>query len=291
MERQALQGAYRANIATKLFDFANPSSFAVGLNKFTAPAGAFAYQGVNYFIVLSGFGTTLSINETTSDAEDSGGETGAVIYNDAAVRALTATGTWTISTSRTSVLRLTVEGSRRASGILASNYAQPKIDDKGTDDTADDVGLQQEIISLGDKIGFGFELGEADRYLIRGVSFNIGRLNTNGSGFTNPFVLRSGSRTGAKQFSLVNTRKAAGLPVWTAPQGATVAGGCPTVMSVETCKEYVFDQSTWHQMMATKTNGDEMPSYPAISGAPSDGVDRSAGGGRELHRRKRGCRT
>ena len=53
--------------ASKLFDFANPSSFAVGLNEFTAPAGAFAYPNVNYFIVLSGFGTTLSIEETTSD--------------------------------------------------------------------------------------------------------------------------------------------------------------------------------------------------------------------------------
>ena len=166
-----VQGAFLANTATKLFDFADPSSFAVGLNKFTAPAGAFAYQGVNYFIVLSGFGTTLSINETTSDAEDPGGETGAVIYNDAAVRALTETGTWSISTSSlTSVLRLDLKGSERARGILASNYAQPKIDDKGTDDTADDVGLHQEIISVGDKIGFGFELGEADRYLIRGVS-------------------------------------------------------------------------------------------------------------------------
>ena len=62
-----VQGAHQPNIATKLFDFAKPSSFAVGLNKFTAPAGAFAYQNVNYFIVLSGFGTTLSIKETTSD--------------------------------------------------------------------------------------------------------------------------------------------------------------------------------------------------------------------------------
>ena len=53
--------------ASKLFDFANPSSFAVGLNEFTAPAGAFAYQNVNYFIVLSGFGSSLSIKETTSD--------------------------------------------------------------------------------------------------------------------------------------------------------------------------------------------------------------------------------
>ena len=133
-----VQGAHQPNTATKLFDFANPSSFAVGLNQFTAPAGAFAYQSVNYFIVLSGFGSSLSIKETTSDGEDTGGETGAVIYDKAAVRALSDTGPWGISGSRASVLRLAVEGSKRASGILASNYAQPKIDDKGTDDISDD---------------------------------------------------------------------------------------------------------------------------------------------------------
>ena len=222
--------------------------------------------------MLSGFGTTLSIKETTSDGEDTGGETGAVIYDKAAVRALTDTGRWSISGSRASVLRLAVEGSKRASGTLASNYAQPKVDDKGTDDTADDVGLQQEIISLGDLIGFGFELGEADRYLIRGVSLNSDDSTPSGSGFTNPFVLRSGSRTGAAQFSLVNTRKAVGLPVWTAPQGATVTGGCPTVMGVETCKEYVFD------MPIGADDGDENKRRRdailfRVSGAPSDGVD------------------
>ena len=191
----AVEGGHGANAATKLFDFADPSSLAVGLNKFTAPAGAFAYQSVNYFIVLSGFGTTLKIKETTSDDEDTGGETGAVIYDKAAVRALSDTGVWGISGSRASVLRLAVEGSQRARGILASNYAQPKIDDMGTpDDTSDDVGRQQEIISVGDDIGFGFELGEADRYLIRGVSFNMDDTTPSGSGFTNPWDLRSGSR-------------------------------------------------------------------------------------------------
>ena len=278
-----VQGAHQPNTATKLFDFANPSSFAAGLNKFTAPAGAFAYQNVNYFIVLSGFGTTLKIKETTSDDEDTGGETGAVIYDKAAVRALSDTGTWNISGSRASVLRLAVEGSKRARGIVASNYAQPKIDDKGTDDTADDIGLQQETISLGDEIGFGFELGEADRaadrFLIRGVSFNMDDSTSRGSGFTNPFVLRSGSSfTGAVQFSLTNTRKAPGLPVWTAPQGATVAGGCTTEMSVTTCKEYVFD------MPLGEDTGDENKRrrdavLSRVSGAPSDGVDDPAAAG------------
>ena len=44
-------GGPRGNIShgsrtAKLFDFETPSSFQVGLNKFTAPAGAFAYQQV-----------------------------------------------------------------------------------------------------------------------------------------------------------------------------------------------------------------------------------------------------
>ena len=272
-----VEGGFQANTANKLFDFADPSSIAVGLNKFTAPAGAFAYQGVNYFIVLSGFGTTLSIKETTSDDEDTGGETGAVINDKAAVRALSTTGPWKISGSRASVLRLAVEGSQRARGILASNYAQPKIDDMGTSDTSDDIGLQQEIISIGDKIGFGFELGAAVRYLIRGVSFNMDDTFF-GSGFSNPWDLRSGSQTGTVQFSLTNTRKAGGLPVWTAPQGSTVAGGCPTVMSVVTCKKYVFDQ-----LVGEDTDDENKRRRDAIleriAGAPSDGVDSPAAAG------------
>ena len=274
-----VEGGLQANTASKLFDFAKPSSFAVGLNEFTAPAGAFAYQNVNYFIVLSGFGTTLSIKETTSDDEDTGGETGAVIYNSAAVRALSDTGTWGASGSRGSVLRLAVEGSKRARGIVASNYAQPRIDDMGTDDTSDDTGPHQEIISLGDEIGFGFELGAADRYLIRGVSWNMDDSTPTGSGFTNPFDLRSGSRTGAVQFSLTNTRKAPGLPVWTAPQGATVAGGCIIEgLSTVTCKEYVFDHPVGPD------DGDENTRrrdavLERVAGAASDGVDSPAAPG------------
>ena len=57
--------------------------------------------------------------------------------------------------------------------------------------------LDQEIISVGDLIGWGIELGAADRYLIRGVSFNMDDTTLTGSGFTNPLDLRSGSQTGA----------------------------------------------------------------------------------------------
>ena len=193
--------------------------------------------------MLSGFGSSLSINETTSDNEDAGGETGAVIYDDAAVRALSDTGYWVISDDRAGVLRLAVEGSRRTSGILASTYAQPL---RPT--------VDQEIISLGDE-DWSSESNSEQRTATSSAVFP-GTWTTqhpNGSGFTNPYDLRSGSRTGDRQFSLVNTRKAPGLPVWTAPQGATVTGG----------QEYVFD---WPVLLilATKRHGDEMPSYPAL---------------------------
>ena len=271
-----VEGGFQANTATKLFDFADPSSFTVGLNKFTAPAGAFAYQNVNYFVVLSGFGSTLSINQTTSNNQDAGGETGAVIYDDAAVRALSETGKWKISEDRANVLRMAVEGSRRVRGILASSYTQNPIDDKGTEDTSDDTGPSQEIISVGDKIGFGIELGEADRYLIRGVSFNMDDTTPSGSGFTNPFDLRSGSRTGSKQFSLTNTRKASGLPVWTAPQGATVTGGMGVVEI--TCKKYAFDQPVGEDTGPENTRRRDA-TLTRAGGAAVDGVDDPAAAG------------
>ncbi len=247
-----------ANSATKLFDFANPSSFAVGLNEFTAPAGAFAYQSVNYFIVLSGFGSSLSINETTSDNEDAGGETGAVIYDDAAVRALSDTGYWAISDDRPDVLRLAVEGSRRTSGILASTYAQPLREPS----------VDQEIISVGDEISYGIQLGAADRYLIRGFSFHIDNSDPGGSGFSNPYDLRSGSRTGDRQFSLVNSRKAPGLPVWTAPQGATVTGS----------GRYVIDQPVGEDAGPEKTRRRDAILTRA-AGAASKVVDGPAAAG------------
>ena len=267
-----VEGGFQPNSAYKLFDFENPRSFTAGLNKFTAPAGAFAYPNVNYFVVLSGFGSTLSIKQTTSNNEDAGGETGAVIYDDAAVRALSDTGYWAYSDDRTSVLRMAVEGSKRVRGILASNYTQSPINDKGTEDTSDDdPGPEQEIISVGDEIGFGIELGAADRYLIRGVSFNMDDTNPSGSGFTNPFDLRSGSRTGTKQFSLTNTRKAPGLPVWTAPQGATVTGASGG-------QEYVFDHPVGEDTGPERTRRREA-TLQRVAGAFVDGVDDPAAAG------------
>ena len=205
-------GSVAAGAHTKLFDFENPSSFAVGLNEFTAPPGAFAYQGVDYFIVLSDFGSSLSIKETTSDNEDTGGETGATLADSAG--------------GDTNVLRLAIKGSQRGSGILVSTYAQD----------AD----AQEIVSLGDEIGFGITVGAADRYLIRGASFS-GDNSARGGMFTAPWDLRDGAD---ELFRMVSTRQISGINEFTAPQGATVAGGCTTdeMTMVETCEEYNFYQ-------------------------------------------------
>ena len=76
------ESSYAGTRTAKLFEFENPASFQAGLNEFTAPAGVFAYHNLNHWIVLSGFGSSLSITETTSDDEDAG-ETGATLANDA----------------------------------------------------------------------------------------------------------------------------------------------------------------------------------------------------------------
>ena len=73
------------------------------------------------------------------------------------------------------------------------------------------------------------------------------------------------------QFSLVNTRKAPGLPVWTAPQGATVTGGTGG-------QAYVFDQPVGPD------SGDENKRrrdaiLSRVAGALSDGVDSPAAAG------------
>ena len=269
----------------KLFEFENPSSFQVGLNEFTAPAGAFAYQHATYFIVLSGFGASLSINETTSDDEDEGGETGATLFNDAG--------------GDSSVLRLAIKGSRRTSGILASNFAQPTEGD-------------QEVISIGDKIGYGITVAAADRYLLRGVTFSMdgaGSASEPGSDgpFTNPFYLRSGSLTGDRLFDLVNTFDLGGLPVWTAPQGATVAGGCTTdPMTMEvTCNEYVFHWNDFNvkkgadnvertgavlaRSFLTRSTGEDQPTAPGVTltRVPGVGQCRSHGWRRGVDGRAR----
>ena len=214
---------------SKLFEFTNPAVFQVGLNEFTAPAGLSAYQNVPYWIVLSDFGGSLSIKETTSDAEDAGGEAGATLADSAGGNA--------------SVLRLAIEGSRRDSGILAANFAQGAEGD-------------QEIISIGDKVGYAVTLGPAERYLLRGVTFNVDDTTSRDGGFVNPYWLcletlcphptddgfDQAAYDRVHQFDLVVTRAINGRQVWTAPQGATVAGA----------KKYVFD---WGDVNVDKGDG------------------------------------
>ncbi len=225
-----------ATLESKLYDFKNPGSFAVGANEFTAPPGVLLYQNVQYAIVLSGF-TSLSIKETTSDAEDAGGEPGATLKDTARVRDLAESGRWgtkrggtTSSASdretgvspntETPVLRLAIKGSKRASGILASTYGQTPSGD-------------QEIISVGDACCMRVGVGAADRYLIRGVSWNADDSTSLGGGVTNPYELRDGSATGDKLFGLFITRNIAGVPEWSAPQGATVAGASDYFFSID----------------------------------------------------------
>ena len=200
-------GSGQGGSRVKLFDFENPASFQTRLNEFTAPAGAFAYHGVEYFIVLSDFGASLSINETTSNNEDAGGETGATLADSAG--------------GDTNVLRLAVKGSRRDGGILVSNFAQPGEGD-------------QEVISLDDKCCFTMDVGNADRYLIRGFSWTSDDTTSRNGGWRNPFELHEGSSTGVKdgddtrRLTMYNTRNNEGVAARTAPLGATVAGGSRT---------------------------------------------------------------
>ena len=241
----------------KVFDFASPKSFQVGLNRFTAPAGSFAYPNVNYFIVLSGFGSSLSIRETTSGDEDPFGEALAILRDDSRVRALDATGPWlrqfdpdsgfneivAAPVERSSVLRLAVLGSERDHGILASGFAQPPPPSPSNN-------YDQETISAGDDCCFEIGVGAADRYLIRGVAllandstlqggffgieFNLdlddGDAETDDTLFTLPFASARSSLIGRSLDSTATGRVkyltgGAGINEWTAPRGATVAGG------------------------------------------------------------------
>ena len=163
--------------------------------------------------MLSDFGDSLSINRTTSDDEDAGGEPGAALADEA--------------DGGSSVLRLAVKGWRRDHGILVSTYGQEQ-----------ELRTLQEIISLGDKIGFKFTVGAADRYLIRGATFAGDDASSAGM-FTSPWSLRDGTD---ELFRLINTRQIDGINEFTAPQGVTVPGGCTTVNMVETCEEYNFYQ-------------------------------------------------
>ena len=199
----------------KLFDLVGPDTLRAGLNEFTAPAGSWVYQNVNHYIVLSEFGTALSVHETTSTEVDPGGETGAVLYRDP-------------DSGGSGVLRLAVEGSRRDRGVLYSGFAAPLA-----------ASVAQEVISLADDCCFDLSLGAADRYLVRSLSWAAddttpgdgspnsaaGNPSLTGGAFGLPFEVDA--TDGTNQFNLSIDRdrhQHSGMNLWKAPQGATLEG-------------------------------------------------------------------
>ena len=144
----------------------------------------------------------------------------------------------------------------------------------------------QEIVSVGDKIGMPINLGAADRYLIRGFSWladSTGLSDISKGTFSrkppmfNPLDLRSGKKTGsdlgAKLFGLIPTRYGEGINVWTAPQGATVAGSASYLVY----KQYEVRplDALLTRTSATSSNVDDMPTAEGVS--LSDGVADFAG--------------
>ena len=267
---------YSSAAGYKLFDFENPASFTMGLNRFTAPAGALAYQNVNYFVVLSGFGSSLSIKETTSDAEDSGGETGAILFDKAHVRALSATGRWsTTITSRAGVLRMAVEGSQRDHGVLVANYAQAWDSDP---DDVDNLGANQEIVSLGDLITVEMTVGAADRYLIRGFSLHSDDTSSAHSIYANPWSLwnESSGTLGTKRFDLINSRSFAGIGLYSAPQGATVEGSAKYYVGIKDAEPR--DGAVLGRFFPSESDGVDSPTATGVSYSGSIGDGAWSGG-------------
>ena len=130
-------------------------------------------------------------------------------------------------------------------------------------------GADQEIISVGDNISLTGSNSEQRTATSSAVFPGTWTTQTqSGSGFTNPYDLRSGSRTGDRQFSLVNSRKAPGLPVWTAPQGATVTGS----------GKYVLDQPVGEDTGPEKTRRRDAVLTRAAGAASRDVDDPAAAG-------------
>ncbi|WP_419553218.1 choice-of-anchor R domain-containing protein [Candidatus Poriferisodalis sp.] len=273
----------------ELFEFDNPGSFRVGLNRFAAPEGAFAYPGVSYFVVLSGFGSSLSVTETTSGDEDPGGEPGAVVLNGARVRDVGSTGQWDSFSARSGALRMVVEGSRRGRGILASALAPAVFDD-------------QEIISTGDDCCFEMRVGPADRYLLRNVSvaadsagtgytttdpdlIALGGVHTGkDSGFPGiPFNFQTASGTTLFTLPVASARGdlttgparltgPPGISEWSFPQGATVAGNATYVfdMTIDSIAGDVQGSSRGGVVLgrvlcAAASNYTDAPSAPGVT--------------------------
>ena len=253
----------------RLFDLDHPSSFAVGLNEFMAQADAFACQNIHCRTVPSGFGSPLSIRETTSSAGDPGGDLRARLSSNALERALeralAAPGHWgsTQTTTRGRALRLSVAGSTRTSGSLASNSAQ----ENGST-------TSQEIISDGDKAGIGFGAGPAHRRFIRSFSLDNKAAPALPAQPSNLYDsdADAGDAPEAGLFSLPQP-DASGAPVatWTEPRGATAAAGVGNYLLVPEEFESEFESNAGDgyglpgTAAATESDDRDLPGAAGVS--------------------------
>ena len=188
------EGSRRA----KLFEFVNPDSFAVGLNEFTAPLGVHALQAVHHWIVLSGFGSSLSIKEITSDDQDSTSVPGALIDNDAG--------------GNTNVLRLDIKGRTRtpASSQRTSRDPTPKATRRSS---------RSATISAGRSTS---DMRTASWSAVCPSPWTTPHRST--GAWTTRGTSAPTTLDGTIHFRMFLTRNVNGLPTWTAPQGATVSG-------------------------------------------------------------------
>ena len=95
-----LEGSTYTEVAT----LSNPSSLGPHPLRFTAPANTMLTAGTEYFVVLTGGGSTASVRGTNADAEDPGAVAGWEVYNGLAWR---DSGTWNFDVE---VLRINIHG-------------------------------------------------------------------------------------------------------------------------------------------------------------------------------------
>ena len=100
-----------SRVGAKVFDLANPATFSVGANVFTAPPGASLSANTGYFVVVA-YDTTTSfgLNGTNSDDEDSEGATGWTIHGTHLREGVMA-GSFTSWEAFTTILKIKINGS------------------------------------------------------------------------------------------------------------------------------------------------------------------------------------
>ena len=104
----------------KLIDLANPATFSVGANVFTAPSGATLSANTGYFVVVA-YGATsteFTLNATDSEDEDSEGATGWTIH-DSGCEEGTSFGTFISWLCSSAALKTRINGSATTADTTA----------------------------------------------------------------------------------------------------------------------------------------------------------------------------